>query len=434
MEYPFISEEDVTPSVFRAATLILESIERHMLSLDYAASTLFSRKKIKPLERMVAYRLAWSTLLSFAPADLLLKRAGYRGLPMRRVNAFRVAYTLVRRHGFSYSKVSSIRGGLLGNRLLALLKSRLLSSLSDEIRGFPAPLRIAYEYTLPPRVTSTLVKYLGLSRAKRVAAAFSRRRTWVRPATGESLDRLQFFLERRGIRYRRDRDYDFLFEVIVKPWEPLPRIPSHLGVYQDKASVAVVEALAQRAGGTVWDAAAAPLLKSSLLCSRGKVEVVATDVSERRLRSARVNVSSCNGVYPVVADSTLPPLRCCFPGILVDAPCTNSGAINRDPGLRLALWGIGEDVVRGYAEVQRGILIAAAERLAERGVLAYSTCSIFPEEGEFVVRGMSGFAPLRLGEHFPGECGYEGSCEYRRLFPDKEGTAAFFVALLEKRG
>lgn len=423
---PPLDSQDITPRIFRAVVLIAELIERHGVSLDYAASTVFTRMKLRPGEKGVTYRLAWSTLVGFAPAELILKEGGYKGLPARRRNAFRVAYVLMRRHGFSLEKISSVRGGLLGNRLLSLLRTRAVERVEEKISSLPSYLRLAYMYTIPPLVTETLVAELGSRRAEEVSRAYAWRRVWVRPLDVSSSSRLEEALDRLGMRYRRDRDLGFLYEVHVKPWEVLPRVPG--AVYQDKASVLVAEILSRIVSDApVIDAAAAPLLKTTLICARG-IEVIAADVSERRMRRGLGLASQCRMLHILVADSTMPPLKTRFGGALLDAPCTNSGALGRDPGLRLSLWSLSMKDVAALSQLQAALLRSTFSLLKSRGILVYSTCSIFPGEGEEVVETIDA-EPIPLDA--PGECGYRGACRYRRLFPDR-GTTGFFIAALAK--
>ena len=68
-----------------------------------------------------------------------------------------------------------------------------------------------------------------------------------------------------------------------------------------------------------------------------------------------------------------------FDLILLDAPCSGSGTLQKHPELT---WiGDGLDLER-LASIQRGLLEAAAARLAPGGLLVYAVCSWLPEEGE----------------------------------------------------
>jgi 16S rRNA (cytosine967-C5)-methyltransferase len=77
---------------------------------------------------------------------------------------------------------------------------------------------------------------------------------------------------------------------------------------------------------------------------------------------------------------------CCgnllFDAILLDAPCSGSGTIRRNPDIRLLLK---SGHLTSHQEVQLKLLHNLWRRLKEGGTLLYSTCSIFEEENDHVI-------------------------------------------------
>ncbi len=71
-----------------------------------------------------------------------------------------------------------------------------------------------------------------------------------------------------------------------------------------------------------------------------------------------------------------------FDTILLDAPCSGTGIIGRQPDIR---WNRQEPELAAYRERQMMLLDKAAELLAPGGVLVYATCSIEPEENEEII-------------------------------------------------
>ncbi|MCC6065931.1 MAG: hypothetical protein LM576_08115, partial [Thermofilum sp.] len=136
-------------------------------------------------------------------------------------------------------------------------------------------------------------------------------------------------------------------------------------------------------------------------------------------------------VHVVVADAATLKLAQKFERVLLDAPCTNSGAIASDPALRLALWK--EPDVDRYAKLQASMLANALQHLQPGGSLVYSTCSLLGEEGEGVADAV--LQPERLNPSgIIGEPGYPGfrcSSRVRRLFPHIHRTTGFFIARYE---
>jgi 16S rRNA (cytosine967-C5)-methyltransferase len=107
-----------------------------------------------------------------------------------------------------------------------------------------------------------------------------------------------------------------------------------------------------------------------------KVVAVASDRWIERLRFApghRVVVDAA-GVVP------FPPGK--FDRILVDAPCSGTGTIRRNPEIR---WRVQPEDLEAHHNRQRALLSNALSLLAAGGRLVYSTCSLEKEENEWVV-------------------------------------------------
>jgi 16S rRNA (cytosine967-C5)-methyltransferase len=89
--------------------------------------------------------------------------------------------------------------------------------------------------------------------------------------------------------------------------------------------------------------------------------------------------------------------------VLLDAPCTATGAIRRHPDVPHLKHP--EDVAR-LAVVQENLLRAAIEMLRPGGTLVYCTCSLEPEEGPDRIEALlNAGAPIKRQPIDPGEIG-----------------------------
>jgi 16S rRNA (cytosine967-C5)-methyltransferase len=205
---------------------------------------------------------------------------------------------------------------------------------------------------------------------------------------------------------------------------------------QDEASQLAAHLLGARAGERVLDACAAPGSKTTYIADRTarKALVVAGDLYEHRLRLL-LQSGARQGLLPIAAiayDATVPlPFAVgAFDRVLVDAPCSGTGTLRRNPEIRLRITAsdIAELSVR-----QRTILAHAAQTLRSGGRLIYSTCSVEPEENEAVVasfleeqgefRQVSADVPL----------GLRAGSAAARTWPQRDGADGFFIAAFERR-
>jgi len=176
--------------------------------------------------------------------------------------------------------------------------------------------------------------------------------------------------------------------------------PPELGVnpetgrMQDVGARSIVPLLGIEPGMTVLDVCAAPGNKTAQALAAG-AQVVACDRSPKRLADVPAGAGPFwnagagpilnAGCARVAADATLPlPFSRRFDRVLVDAPCSGTGTLGRNPEIK---WRLAESDLAAFQDRQRKILANAIGCVAEGGKLVYATCSLEPEENENVVEG-----------------------------------------------
>ena len=205
---------------------------------------------------------------------------------------------------------------------------------------------------------------------------------------------------------------------------------------QDEASQMVARLLEVPAGAAVLDLCAAPGGKTAQLAraAGGSAPVLACDRSVSRLRAMRDTMQRLHlpGVQLVALDGEQPlPLARTFGRILVDAPCSGTGTLARNPEIR---WRLRLEDLNHMHQRQVRLLRNAFERLAPGGRLVYSTCSLEPEENEDVVHQAFEASPhvvqIRAPRAIPAELSdTQGAF---RTFPPRHGTDGFFAVSLER--
>ena len=162
-------------------------------------------------------------------------------------------------------------------------------------------------------------------------------------------------------------------ELVPGMWKLIGSSADVDGIVLDEGS-AVIAGIAAALGDDVLDLAAAPGGKSRVMRDRG-ANVVSNDVSIARLRPLIGKSASI-----VVSDGRQPPFARRFRVVLLDAPCSATGTIRKNPEIK---WRLQEADLTSLASLQRELLASALDLASESVV--YATCSLEPEENNDVV-------------------------------------------------
>ena len=153
---------------------------------------------------------------------------------------------------------------------------------------------------------------------------------------------------------------------------------------QDEGSQLIAE-LAPR-GAEIIDACAAPGGKTLILAERNpQSQITACEISPSRLKAMRerfTQLAPAATIECVQADAATLDTGQRYDSILVDAPCSGTGTLGRNPEIRHRLQP--EDLARHHRR-QVAILNSVLRVAAENGEVLYSTCSLEPEENQDVI-------------------------------------------------
>ncbi|HEY1802109.1 MAG TPA: 16S rRNA (cytosine(967)-C(5))-methyltransferase RsmB [Terriglobales bacterium] len=176
---------------------------------------------------------------------------------------------------------------------------------------------------------------------------------------------------------------------------------------QDEASQLI--ALLVGKGTQILDCCAAPGGKTRVLAERNpQAKILALELHPHRARLLKKMVPHKH-VEVVTADAVHFSSDRQFDRILVDAPCSGTGTLARNPEIK---WRLTAADLQDLQSRQRAILQAAMKQLAPGGKLVYSTCSLEDEENSTVVEGaLSQHPTFRL---------MDCSEELRRLKDERE--------------
>lgn len=410
------------------------------------------------------------------PAEAVLKEWGranrYAGSKDRRAVADRV-YRVIR----ARTRLMWAMGGREDGRALVIGSLALIDGLTlDEIEALhsgegygPKPLSkqerarlTAPEGEPPGWVASGLPEFV----VEEFKASFGDR--WAEEAEGLMNPRAPVDLRVNGAKASVDAVEAELRETGLSPertpwsaWglrlapEPPPDVQALDGFkagrfeIQDEGSQVVCALAAgglDLSGAVVVDYCAGGGGKTLGLAQHGPAQLVACDVSLKRLNNIRPRLERADvnadlrllgpvgeGVEDLVGAADL---------VLVDAPCSGSGAWRRRPE---DAWRLTPEEVERLHGLQGSILERASRLVKPGGRLAYVTCSMLTAENENTAEvfeaAQEEFRPVPLTAALDGTAFTDAAREHLaawarggrlRLSPATSGTDGFFIVLYER--
>ena len=173
---------------------------------------------------------------------------------------------------------------------------------------------------------------------------------------------------------------------------------------------------------------------------RNTGRLYAMDTSAHRLDALKPRLarSQLSNVHPAAIaherDDRVKRLAGKIDRVLVDAPCSGLGTLRRNPDLK---WRQKPEGIAEVAITQTAILDSAARLLKSGGRLVYATCSVLPQENEYIANAFSAAHPDFVQLPVLDEltrlkvANAQSLCsgQFLRLWPHRHGTDGFFAAV-----
>jgi len=240
--------------------------------------------------------------------------------------------------------------------------------------------------------------------------------------------------------------------VVYSSQVPLGATPEYLAghyILQGASSLLPVMTLAPQENEKVLDMAAAPGGKTTHIAAlmRNSGLLYANDANKNRCKAVVGNLHRLGITNTVVCNydgRQLPSVMKGFDRVLLDAPCSGTGVIAKDPSVKTSK---NQRDFQLCSHLQKELILAAIDCVDAKsktgGYIVYSSCSVLPEENEAIVDyalkkrrvklvptgldfGVKGFTKFK-------EFRYHPSLEHsRRFYPHTHNMDGFFVAKLKK--
>jgi ribosomal RNA methyltransferase Nop2 len=240
-----------------------------------------------------------------------------------------------------------------------------------------------------------------------------------------------------------------IFETSV----PLGATPEYLAgqyILQAASSFLPVMALAPQENERILDMAAAPGGKTTHIAAlmRNTGVIIANDANKSRAKGLIGNIHRMGVKNTIVSNynaTEFPKVLGGFDRVLLDAPCSGTGVISKDPSVKTNKT---EKDFMKMPEMQKKLLLAAIDSVNHAsktgGYIVYSTCSVTVEENEQVVQYALSKRPniklvptgLEFGKEgftrHMGKIFHPSMKETRRYYPHAFNMDGFFVAKFKK--
>lgn len=239
-----------------------------------------------------------------------------------------------------------------------------------------------------------------------------------------SRDKIYSFLSSRSVPV--EKTVSSRIGLLLPSKQKLLDIPEYrLGYFeiQDESSQLIAQQVDAKPGELVLDYCAGSGGKTLCLAppmlNRGQVylhDIRDTKLFEAKRRMRKAGISNYTILPP--SHPLLPKLRSRMDWVLVDAPCSQTGALRRNPDMK---WTYTDDRLWQWVAQQREIFECALKYMKDSGKIVYATCSTLDEENSQQVR------------FFCEKFGLYLSYPPYHALPQSRSMDGFFCATMERR-
>ncbi|MDG1800062.1 MAG: 16S rRNA (cytosine(967)-C(5))-methyltransferase RsmB [Luminiphilus sp.] len=217
------------------------------------------------------------------------------------------------------------------------------------------------------------------------------------------------------------------------PVAQIPKFEAGFVSVQDHSAQLAAELITFAPGARILDACAAPGGKACHLAELG-AQVTAMDISEARLKKVSDNAARLRlSIATVACNATDIPhglIEEAFDGILLDAPCSATGVMRRNPDVKVIR--TKADIAQ-FAALQLNLITSVWPHLKTGGQLLYATCSLLPDENEDVVGTFLSTTSDAQSAPLPKDIGVQMTYG-QQVIPSADNGDGLYYCLLKKVG
>ena len=413
-----LAQSDLSDREKKYVSHICSGVVRHLGLIDWNLSDMYNGDykrmliKIKTLLRLAMYELDY---MDFIPPHATLNE--FANLARKKVNPFAAAQV----------------NGILRNYL------REKSRYNPDKKFKYIETQLSVKYSFPEWIIQRWIHFWGEEETRELCAAFNQRPFFDIRINISRIQQEEFLkiLINNKVEYSSSN----FFPEVVKVYDILKmnRLKLFEKGYcsvQDESGMLVLHLLDLEGTGWLLDACAAPGGKLTGILERKSddLKIIGLDLNRRRLNIIKENCQrlGLQNYILLQSDAVHPPFRAIFDQILIDAPCSGLGSIQKHPDIK---WRRSLPEILEFQNLQLKILEAQANLLKSGGLMVYSTCTIDPEENEVVIEKFmeTHFENFEI-ESLPAKLAdLSGDQKYLRTFPHRHQMDGSFAVRIRKK-
>jgi 16S rRNA (cytosine967-C5)-methyltransferase len=202
-----------------------------------------------------------------------------------------------------------------------------------------------------------------------------------------SIDVFKDYLQKENIEYTESRYFKNVCKIVdIQKLRQTGLLSDGYCTVQDESGLLAVELIQPQPGDLILDACAAPGGKYTALIEKyyGSSIITGIEVKWERIQRLKENCRRLDLPYNwlIQGDNRKIPVKPVFDYILVDAPCSGFGTIQKHPDIK---WRRTFEEIFEFQKLQSDMLMNISRQLKPDGYLVYSTCTVDPSENEVVI-------------------------------------------------
>jgi 16S rRNA (cytosine967-C5)-methyltransferase len=434
-----------------AAITILNRLNNNFFGYEETTEKFLAKNKFSNEDKNFINALVKGVIEYSKYLDFVIEKS-YRGnfrnleksaLNILRLGAFQAKILKTPPHAFVNETVN-ITKELKMKRLTGLVNGVLRhlqddTYLDKQLARLPKIKQLAIKYSFPEWVVHKWVKDFGEEETIKLLAYNNQPPVIYFRLNNLRTNKEIFFklLDNQQIKYNIEIENPAVFFTVSAPGKLINSDLFKRGFcsVQDLSQSFAVNLLQPQGNEEILDLCAAPGGKSTYIAqlTKNTAQLISYDISFKKLKLLQKEIHrlGITCISTVEANSTVVELPQADK-ILVDAPCTATGILNRKADLRWSRQP--KDYIKTNT-LQKNMLKNAARALKNGGTLVYSTCSIEKEENVQIINDFLANNPeftLEPAQNFMDNdfCDDHG---FVTILPHKHHMSGAFAARLKKR-